>query len=178
MSGAPSGGHAYGIYTDPEFPGVRWRRPGFEPQGKRWKPVKIYGTKTRRPMTDEEWRRAGTDNRGQTELFEEDPKGDDFIVRQRLVDIEKPATPAASSTPTDAAAPATPETPATPATPEIPAATLLSRRTTPQDTPQFGTESRLISAQRERERRSQTRRTRRPLLSQTPTLGPSGTLGV
>ena len=167
MSGAPSGGHAYGTYTDPEFPGVVWRAPGFAPAGKKWKPVKVYGTKTYRDQTDEEWRQLGTPNRGRKELFEEDPKGQDFNIRQQLVDIDPPETPAGSSTP-DAAAPAAPAAPAT----------LQSRRTTPTDTAQFGTESRLISAQRERERRSQTRRTRRPLLSQTPTLGPSGTLGV
>ena len=173
MVGITSSG-AHGSYTDKDFPGVVYRRPSPEPAGKRWKPVKIFGTRSQRKMTDEEMRRSGLHQRGEMHQFDENPEGKDFIVRQRLVDIE-PAAPAA---PAPAPEPAATE-PAPAVSAPAPAPVILpSRRTTPQDTPQFGTESRLISSQRERARRSSTRRTRRPLLSQTPTLGPAGTLGV
>ncbi len=169
MSGVKAA-HAYGTYTDPEFPGVVWRRPGAEPAGKRWKPVKIFGTKTYRMQTDEEWRQMGTDNRQQKELFEEDPAGSDFIIRQQLVDIEPmpaaaPGPEPAATAPQAAPAAAAPQPAATPA--PAPASVQPSTVVTPTDTPQFGQTSALVTQQRALDRRTSpvSRRPRRPLLT-------------
>ena len=167
MSGMKAA-HAYGLYTDPDFPGVVWRRPGAEPAGKRWKPVRIFGTKTYRDQTDEEWRQMGTNNRQRKELFEEDPQGDDFIIRQQLVDIEPmPATEAetepAATAPQAAPAAAAPQPTATPA----PASVQPSTVVTPTDTPQFGQTSALVTQQTALHRRTSpvSRTPRRPLLT-------------
>ena len=162
---------AYGTYTDPDFPGVVWRRPGLEPAGKKWKPVRIYGTKTYRAMTDDEWRREGTNNRGQVEMFTEDPAGQDFNIRQQLVDIEpmpaaetepEPAAAAPQAAPA-AAAPQPAAAAAAPAAASVQPSTVV----TPTDTPQFGQTSALVAQQTALDRRTSpvSRRPRRPLLT-------------
>jgi len=176
VSGISQGG-GYGTYTDPEFPGVVYRVPGPTPEGKRWKPVKIFGTRSQRKMTDLEMRRSGLHTRGEMHQFDENPEGKDFIVRQRLVDIEPQATnetaaePVATTQPAPAATGPAPAVPA-PAPAPVPQPTAAasiqpSTAITPIDTPQFGQTSALVAQQRALDQRASplSRRPRRPLLT-------------